>query len=337
MQYSMLFDGRFFVVATSSGSASIGSRQMNMIILAAQATPIHYLPIATTLIAIVFCSSLVQRYRDKGEGVHLLWWAAGVATYGMGTGLESVITIAGNSAWLNKWWYVMGALLGAYPLAQGTVYLLLPRQTANLLTMITLPMVFLLAVLVALCPVNLEVLDPFRPSGRVLVWSWLRWFTPLINCYAAIFLVGGAVLSSWRFAKNRATRQLAVGNALIAIGAMMPGFGGMAAKVGSIETLYVTELIGLMVIWVGYSLCVRSSNDGKAKQPNRMMERLIGGIAIVTALLVTVELIRQSIGVGPIHFPDTENPIVTGKNWHIFYTPLGMFLVWLWVKIKRGD
>jgi hypothetical protein len=230
-----------------------------MTILAAATTLIHYLPIATTLVAIVFFSALLQRFRAKGEGVHLLWWAAGVATYGIGTGLESVITLAGNSAWLNKWWYVMGALLGAYPLAQGTVYLLLRRQIANRLSVITLPLVFAMVVLVVLCPVNLEVLDPVRPSGRVLVWSWLRWFTPLINCYAAIFLVGGAVLSSWRFAKKRATRQLAVGNAFIAIGAIMPGFGGMAAKVGSIEALYVTELIGLIVIWGGYSLCVRSS------------------------------------------------------------------------------
>ncbi len=227
-----------------------------MTILAAQPTLIHYLPIATTLVAAVFLSALVQRYRAKGEGLHLLWWAGGVATYGIGTGLESVITLAGNSIWLNKWWYVMGALLGAYPLAQGTVYLLLRRRTANLLSMITLPLVFAMVVLVALCPVNLEVLDAYRPSGRVLVWSWLRWLTPLINCYAALFLVGGAVLSSWRFSRKRATRQLAVGNAFIAIGAMMPGFGGMAAKMGSIEALYITELIGLIVIWGGYSLCV---------------------------------------------------------------------------------
>ena len=55
------------------------------------------------------------------------------------------------------------------------------------------------------------------------------------------------------------TRQLAVGNAFIAIGAIMPGFGGMAAKPGSIEALYLTELVGLIVIWGGYSLCVRPS------------------------------------------------------------------------------
>jgi len=241
-----------------------------MTILAAATTLIHYLPIATTLVAIVFFSALLQRFRAKGEGVHLLWWAAGVATYGIGTGLESVITLAGNSAWLNKWWY----LLGAYPLAQGTVYLLLRRQIANRLSVITLPLVFAMVVLVVLCPVNLEVLDPVRPSGRVLVWSWLRWFTPLINCYAAIFLVGGAVLSSWRFAKKRATRQLAVGNAFIAIGAIMPGFGGMAAKVGSIEALYVTELIGLIVIWGGYSLCVRSSMAPDALPRDKGQDKL---------------------------------------------------------------
>ena len=245
-----------------------------MTILAAATTLIHYLPIATTLVAIVFFLALLQRFRAKGEGVHLLWWAAGVATYGIGTGLESVITLAGNSAWLNKWWYVMGALLGAYPLAQGTVYLLLRRQIANRLSVITLPLVFAMVVLVVLCPVNLEVLDPVRPSGRVLVWSWLRWFTPLINCYAAIFLVGGAVLSSWRFAKKRATRQLAVGNAFIAIGAIMPGFGGMAAKVGSIEALYVTELIGLIVIWGGYSLCVRSSMAPDALPRDKGQDKL---------------------------------------------------------------
>ena len=47
-----------------------------MTILAAQPTLIHYLPIATTAVAVVFFLVLVQRYRAKGEGVHLLWAAA---------------------------------------------------------------------------------------------------------------------------------------------------------------------------------------------------------------------------------------------------------------------
>src|SRR5690606_35483241 len=127
-------------------------------------------------------------YRMERSGVHLLWWAAGAFTYGAGTALESVITLAGNSVLLNKLWYVMGTLLGAYPLAQGTVYLLTARRTANRLTLLTLPLVCVLAVLVVLSPVNAERFSPSEPSGRILAWSWLRWMTPLINLYAAGFL-----------------------------------------------------------------------------------------------------------------------------------------------------
>ena len=142
---------------------------------------VHYLPIATTLIAVPFVVSLLRRHRETGKGIHLLWWAAGVACYGTGTGLEAAVTLFGNSVALNKAWYVAGALLGAYPLAQGTVYLLLDRRRATLLTRITLPLVGLLALLVLLSPVQVDALESHRPSGSILGWSWVRLLTPLIN------------------------------------------------------------------------------------------------------------------------------------------------------------
>lgn len=222
-----------------------------------QIPAIRYLPIITTVVAIVFLGVLIARYRTKGGGVHLLWWAAGVLTYGTGTFLESIISLTGNSIWLNKLWYVSGALLGAYPLAQGTVYLLLQRRTANRLSAVTIPVVVVLAVLVLLSPVNESLFDPQQPSGRILQWKWLRSLTPLINVYAAGFLVGGAVASSRKFFRAHEMRHRAVGNALIAVGALLPGIGGIAAKMGGVELLYVTELIGLLLIWMGYSYCVR--------------------------------------------------------------------------------
>ena len=218
----------------------------------------HYLPLATTVIAVLFVGALVRRYRDKGGGPHLVWWAAGVLCYGIGTGLEGAITLLGNSIALTKAWYIAGALLGAYPLAQGTVYLLLDRRTATRLTQGTLPVVALLAVLVLLSPIQVEELESHRPSGAVLGWSWLRMMTPLVNVYAAGFLVGGAIVSSWRFARTQEGSGRAVGNALIAIGALLPAFGGGMAKAGIVEALYVAELIGLLLIWAGYAWCVRS-------------------------------------------------------------------------------
>ena len=97
----------------------------------AASTPqlVHYVPVATTILSVVFCLLLLRRYRFKGKGAHLLWWGFGVACYGLGTGLEASITLLGNSVFLTKSWYIAGALFGGYPLAQGTVYLLLRRRT----------------------------------------------------------------------------------------------------------------------------------------------------------------------------------------------------------------
>ena len=43
---------------------------------------------------------------------------------------------------------------------------------------------------------------------------------------------------------------------VIAIGAILPGIGGTATRMGYTEVLYVTELIGLLLIWTGYRISV---------------------------------------------------------------------------------
>ncbi|NIP96583.1 MAG: hypothetical protein GWO24_25375, partial [Akkermansiaceae bacterium] len=51
--------------------------------------------------------------------------------FGVGTFTESWVTLFGWSEGVFRAWYISGALLGGAPLAQGTVYLLLKRSTAN--------------------------------------------------------------------------------------------------------------------------------------------------------------------------------------------------------------
>lgn len=225
--------------------------------LADSPSAVHYIPILTTLLAAIFCAVLLRRYAARGRGPHLLWWAGGVAAYGLGTALEGAITLWGNSIILNKAWYIAGALLGGYPLAQGTVYLLLKRRTAHALSAVTLPVIIVLSVLVILSPVNEAALQPHKPSGAILGWSWVRAFTPLVNGYAAYFLIGGALLSAWRYSRNLATRNQAIGNTLIAVGAILPGIGGGMAKGGIVEALYIGEFVGIILIWLGYAFCVR--------------------------------------------------------------------------------
>jgi hypothetical protein len=209
----------------------------------------------------VFCAQLFWRFNQRRSGAHLLWWGIGVFAFGLGTALESAITLGGNSVVLNKSWYIAGALCGGYPLAQGSVFLLMKRRVAWTLTAITLPLVIVLSVLVALSPVVIEALEQHRPSGAILGWQWIRWMTPIVNLYAAAFLVGGAVVSAGRYHGSREPGDgaRATGNALIAIGALLPGIGGGMAKAGVVEALYVGEFIGIILIWLGYMTCVRAS------------------------------------------------------------------------------
>lgn len=231
----------------------------------AQPQLIHYLPILTTLLSVAFFITLIHRYRTKKRGAHLLWWAAGVLCYGLGTAFESTITLHGNTILLNKLWYIAGALLGGYPLAQGTVYLLLRRRIANWLTLATVPVILIGSICVMLSPVDTTALNAVRPSGSILAWQWVRLITPFVNIYAGLFLIGGAVLSAVRFGRHSATRHRAIGNTYIAIGALLPGIGGSLTKaIGLVESLYVGEFVGLILIWIGYAYCIRrrsAAND----------------------------------------------------------------------------
>ncbi len=221
-------------------------------------TAIHYVPILTTVLSALFAWSLYRRWLIK-HSPHLWWWSFGIATYGLGTLIESTITLAGNTVFLTKAWYIAGALLGGYPLAQGSLWLSWPRQTAKRLTVISLTFVIVAAVLVVLSPVNLAALEPQRPSGAILAWRWVRLLTPSVNLYAVFFLIGGAALSAWRHYRYRGHLYRAWGNALIALGALLPGIGGTYAKAGLVEALYIGEFAGLILIWLGDRVCARET------------------------------------------------------------------------------
>ena len=217
-------------------------------------TFVHYIPIFTTVLSAAFAFALYRRWTVR-HSPHLWWWAFGITTYGLGTLVESTITLFGNTVILTKLWYVAGAILGGYPLAQGSLYLSWPRRFANALTLVSLAFVIVATVAVVLSPVNFEALEATRPSGAILGWQWVRLLTPFINIYAVFFLIGGAIRSAWRHYHERGHLYRAGGNSLIALGAILPGIGGSFAKAGHVEVLYVAECIGLILIWIGDRVC----------------------------------------------------------------------------------
>ena len=105
-------------------------------------------------------------------------------------------------------------------------------------------------------PIRYDLVEQYRLSGKVLEWTWVRRFSPFINTYAFVFLVGLAIRSAWHFARKRETWHRVVGNVYIAVGGLLPGIGGTFTRFGHVEVLYVTEFVGLALIFVGYRYSV---------------------------------------------------------------------------------
>jgi hypothetical protein len=219
------------------------------------ADAVYYIPIVTTILSAGFAWIVLQRWLLKRQSTHLLWWAIGIFVYGLGTFAEGFTALFGWHEPIFKLWYVVGALLGGAPLAQGTVYLLLPRKVATRLAIGFVIAATICAVFVILSPVDASLADNHKLAGDVMDWTWVRALAPFLNLYAFIFLVGGAAYSAFKFHESRENRRMAA-NIFIAVGALLPGIGGSFTVFGLTEVLYVTEFVGIILIYAGYRFSI---------------------------------------------------------------------------------
>lgn len=214
----------------------------------------EYVPFATAAVAALFAAELTIRWRRRRQSLHLLWWTAGVICFGIAVLAEALVHRAGWSPLLFRVWYITGALLGGAVLAQGTVYLLMKRRTAHRLALGVTMYAAVAALLVVLSPLEAGLGSDTTLSGRVMEWGWVRLLTPALNLYAVVFLVGGAVWSAVTFWRGGGGRTRPIGNALIALGAIAPALRGAVTRLGLADTIYLTELVGLALIYIGYRL-----------------------------------------------------------------------------------
>ncbi|MEK6754231.1 MAG: hypothetical protein AABZ00_18375 [Chloroflexota bacterium] len=218
----------------------------------------HYIPILTTLISFSFTAALYKHWQRKPEAKYLMWWTIGVFCFGIGTLTESINALAGWSVFNMKAWYISGALLGAFPLAQGTVYLLLKKKTADILAWFFIVYIAVASIAILLAPVDMSLVDPTRLTGKVMTWTWARMFSILPNTYAMIFLVGGAAWSAIQYARKLNNGRRALGNWLIAIGALFPTIDGIFTRFGYGDALFFTKIIGISLIWAGYYVMIQT-------------------------------------------------------------------------------
>jgi len=218
----------------------------------------HILPYLSTLVTFAFTAAVFNRYRERG-GIYLLFWAIGLFLYGLGT-LSEVILSLTYSALVLKLWYLTGAMLTAAWLGAGTVQLLIRKgNTAQILTEILTAVSLLALVLVFVAPVNSVAYEVTRPVSEQYKEILTRGglivlLTILLNIYGTITLVGGAIYSAFLFWRKKILANRMYGNILIAAGALSPALGGTFLRTGLVDFLYLSELIGAILMFFGFIL-----------------------------------------------------------------------------------
>jgi hypothetical protein len=214
------------------------------------------LPFVSFVVSLIFAFFVLKRYRER-KGLHLLLWGIGMVFYGLGGFCEAFYGTFGWNSLVFRLWYLFGAILVAAWLGQGTVYLLAKRKWAHV-TMILLA----LGSVYGAIRVFAAQLDPglmttslhtgSELSGHAIVTDGVRVLTPFFNLYGTVTLVGGAAWSAWIFFRKRILLHRAIGNILIAVGAMLPAFGGTFSRFGVPSALYIGELLGAVIMFIGF-------------------------------------------------------------------------------------
>jgi hypothetical protein len=225
----------------------------------------NLIPFLSTLVTFVFAFAVLLRFRSKG-GFHLLHWAFGLLLYGLGTLSEVILGFTFNE-WVLKLWYLCGAILTAAWLGQGSIHLLVRKGSWATYLTYALGVVSVLAlVLVALAPltglqssfnptlpVSTQYKEILTRSGPVIL------LTILLNIYGTLGLVGGALVSAFLFWRKKVLAGRMFGNILVATGALAPAMAGTLVKAGIFDALYVSEFIGVVLMYIGFVMATSGS------------------------------------------------------------------------------
>jgi hypothetical protein len=218
---------------------------------------VQILPFITTAVIFVFALLVLRRYFQRG-GLHNLMWGIGLVMYGLGTFAEAFLSV-GYAPFVLHLWYLFGALLTPAWLGQGTVYLLVRRRNVANILLVVLTLVSVFAALkVFSLPTagNYNISIPVSAQYKDVLQrdSLTTMLLAIFALYGTVALVGGALYSAYIFLRKRIMPQRVLGNVFIAIGGLSPAIGGTLAARGLGDVLFVSELLGAVLLFIGFRL-----------------------------------------------------------------------------------
>ena len=212
----------------------------------------NYVPLATSIVSLIFAIIVLDQFFARRKA-HQLLWAIGLFMYAISAFTEFYWNILGHNEIIYRLWYLLGAVMVAAYLGQGTLFLLMRRKTANII-MAVLGLATLYTI-IRLFTVQIDIAGLSKLTGVGVLPSDIRAIvTPIFNTFGTFALVGGALYSAWVFWRKRILPHRVVGNILIALGALLPAIGGIkiSTSSGDINLFFIMELLGVIIMCLGF-------------------------------------------------------------------------------------
>lgn len=225
-------------------------------------------PTATAVLGFVFFALVFRQYLQRRRA-HQLAWSAGLLFYAIAAVMEAWSEYTGSwNPTVYRVYIVLAASLVGF-LGLGSLYLLARRRVWG-----DLYLVFLLVCLAVFfygtftTPLETDKLVPgITVGGQALgpSLSFPRVMSLPFNITGSILLIGGAVVSVWRFAKKREFAYRMWANVLIAAGAVLIAAVGSRARLGDTTGLYPAEMVASAMMMAGFLMAGTLKKGARAR------------------------------------------------------------------------
>lgn len=233
------------------------------------------LPLASSLVMFVFTAYVLRRYYARRK-LYFLFWGLGLAMFAIASFSEVFLAVKWNR-WVFFSWYLFGAILTAAWIGQGTVFLLVRKRRAQILAGILIAasivaLIMLLRVMPDLDESFFTTSEPVSEQYRDILpaisdGGYVRLSTIFFNIYGTITLVGGALYSTFLFWRKRVLPNRAIGNILIAVGALTIASASTLTRLGYGSLLYVGELVAAIFMFSGFLVAAAPKRSPVEDEP----------------------------------------------------------------------
>ena len=232
-------------------------------------------PAMTAVLGFVFTWLVFDQWLHRRKP-HQLAWSVGMLFYSVAAVMESYSEFTGHwNPLVYRFYIVLAASLVGF-LGLGSYYLVAKKRTGPniyLGVLVGWLSVFLYSALIV--PLRLEMLVPgITVGGQALgaASSFPRVMSLPFNITGSFFLLGGALLSIWRFARKKEYAYRMWANVLIAVGTICIAAAGGMARAGNTVGLYPGEMVASAILLAGF-LMAGTLDKGAKEAATKNRER----------------------------------------------------------------